>query len=295
MGNLIKAEFRKTLSLNTWWVLLIPLALVAFGLTFAWGSLTNNFADFLGSGDAKQVSESIGLDPDKIPVGLLALAHGVNIAQLVPALFGVFALAGEYRSKTITTTFLTAPNRISALTAKMLTYAAWGAIYGVVSFAVSAGAVMASVDSGRWPSTGQWLAAFGGTVLAAVLVTLFGIGFGAVLRSVPLAVVLLLVWFLIVENVLVIAFWGWADVRILGGILPNGTANGIVGGIAADAFGFNSLALPASVGSGSQLVLQFTAGAPGVLSWWASALIFFAWTMLFFGLGWAGNQKRDIT
>ncbi|GAB3133450.1 ABC transporter permease subunit [Amycolatopsis stemonae] len=293
MGNLIKAEFRKTLSLNTWWVLLIPLALVAFWLTFAWGKITNDFADFLGSDEARQVTELIGLDPAKVPVGLLALAHGVNIAQLVPGLFGIFALAGEYRSKTITTTFLTAPNRISALTAKMLTYVGWGAIYGLVSFGVSAVAVMASVDSGRWPSAGQWLAALGGTVLAAVLVTLFGIGFGAVLRSVPLAVVLFLVWFLIIENVLVILLWG--QTTLLGGILPNGTANGIVGGIAADAFGFNSLNLPADVSSGAQLLLQYTAAAPGVLSWWASALIFFAWTLVFFGLGWAGNQKRDIT
>ena len=295
MGNLIKAEFRKTLSLNTWWVLLIPLVLVAFWLTFAWGSLTNDFADFLGGKDAREVSESIGLDPNKIPVGLLALAHGVNIAQLVPALFGVFALAGEYRSKTITTTFLTAPNRVSALTAKMLTYVVWGALYGLISFGVSALAVMASVDSGRWPSAGQWLAALGGSVLAGALVTLFGIGFGAVLRSVPLAVVLLMVWFLILENVLVIAFWGWGDVRILGGILPNGTANGIVGGIAAGAFGITSLNLPGGVDHWSALGLQLAAGAPGVISWWASALIFFAWTMLFFGLGWAGNQKRDIT
>jgi len=295
MGNLVKAEFRKTLSLNTWWVLLIPLVLVAFWLTFVWGKITNDFADFLGGRDARQVSETIGLDPNKIPVGLLALAHGVNIAQLVPGLFGIFALAGEYRSKTITTTFLTAPNRISALTAKMITYVAWGAIYGLVSFGVSAVAVMASVDSGRWPSAGQWLAALGGSVLAGALVTLFGIGFGAVLRSVPLAVVLFLVWFLIVENILVIAFWLWGNVTILGGILPNGTANGIVGGVAADAFGFNSLNLPDSVDAGAQLALQYTAAAPGVLSWWASALIFFAWTMVFFGLGWAGNQRRDIT
>ncbi|VVJ15700.1 Efflux ABC transporter [Amycolatopsis camponoti] len=294
MGNLIKAEFRKTLSLKTWWVLLIPLALVAFWLTFAWGKITNDFADFLSSdSDARQVTRLIGLDPSQVPVGLLALAHGVNIAQLVPGLFGIFALAGEYRSKTITTTFLTAPNRISALTAKMLTYVGWGAIYGLVSFGVSAIAVMSSVDSGRWPSAGQWLAALGGTILASVLVTLFGIGFGAVLRNVPLAVVLFLVWFLIVENVLVILLWG--QTTLLGGILPNGTANGIVGGIAADAFGFNSLNLPDDVNSGAQLLLQYTAAAPGVLSWWASALIFFAWTMLFFGLGWAGNQKRDIT
>ena len=148
---------------------------------------------------------------------------------------------------------------------------------------------MSSVDSGRWPSAGQWLAALGGTVLASVLVTLFGIGFGAVLRSVPLAVVLFLVWFLIVENVLVILFWG--QTTLLGGILPNGTANGIVGGIAADAFGFNSLNLPERRQLGGAAAAAAHGAAPGVLSWWASALIFFAWTMLFFGLGWAGNQK----
>lgn len=293
MGNLIKAEFRKTLTLKTWWVLLIPLVLVAFWLSYFWGWAMNDFAAYIGSGTAREIAGPIGLDPDKLPVGLLAIAHGVNIAQIIPAMFGIFALAGEYRSKTITTTFLTAPNRVSALSAKMITYIVWGALYGLVSFGVSALAVVITVDSSRLPDTTQWLAALGGTVLAFVLVTLFGIGFGAVLRSVTLAVVLLLVWFLLVENVLVGVLWNVTDV--LGGILPNGTANGIVGGIAADAFGINSLNLPAGVDTWAQFGLQVGAGAPGVFSWWASALIFFGWTMLFFGLGWAGNQRRDIT
>ena len=293
MGNLIKAEFRKTLSLNTWWVLLLPLVAVSFGLTFVWGEITNDFVGFIGSDTARDLARPLGLNPDAFPVGLLAIAHGVNIAQLVPALFGIFALAGEYRSKTITTTFLTAPNRISALTAKMLTYIGWGALYGLVSFGVAALATLASVDSKRLPTGPQWLAALGGTVLASILVTLFGIGFGAVLRNVTLAVVLLLVWFLIIENVLVIATWNLTSV--LGGILPNGTANGIVGGIAADAFGIDTLNLPGGVDRWSQLGLQLAAGAPGVFSWWASALIFFGWTMVFFAFGWAGNQRRDIT
>jgi len=293
MGNLIKAEFRKTLSLNTWWVLLFPLVAVSFGLTYVWGKITNDFVGFIGSDTARDLARPLGLNPDAFPVGLLAIAHGVNIAQLVPALFGIFALAGEYRSRTITTTFLTAPNRISALTAKMLTYIVWGALYGLVSFGVAALATLASVDSERLPTGPQWLAALGGTVLASVLVTLFGIGFGAVLRNLTLAVVLLLVWFLIIENVLVIATWNLTSV--LGGILPNGTANGIVGGIAADAFGINTLNLPGGVDRWSQLGLQLAAGAPGVFSWWASALIFFGWTMVFFAFGWAGHQRRDIT
>jgi ABC-2 type transport system permease protein len=122
---------------------------------------------------------------------------------------------------------------------------------------------------------------------------LFGIGFGAVLNKVTLAVILLVAYFLVVENVLVMSLWGVTDV--LGGILPNGTANGIVGGIAADAFGISSLNLPGGVDTYSQLGLQLAAGAPGVFSWWASALIFFAWTMVFFVAGWASNQRRDIT
>ncbi|RZQ60748.1 ABC transporter permease subunit [Amycolatopsis suaedae] len=295
MGGLIKAEFRKTLTLNSWWVLLIPLVLAGFWMSFAWGQITNDFVDFIGRGPAREIASGIGLDVEELPVGMLSLAHGVNIAQLVPMIFGVFALAGEYRSKTITTTFLTAPNRVSALGAKMLTYLVWGLLYGLVSFAVAALATVMTVDSARLPSAGQWLGALGGTLLAYVLVTLFGIGVGAVLNNVVLAVVLLTIYMLIVENVLVLIMWTSAEIDVLGALLPNGTANGIVGGIAADAFGFDSLNIPGTVDVFDKLGLQLAAGAPGVISWWASALVFLGWTLAFFVGGWAANQRRDIT
>jgi ABC-2 type transport system permease protein len=293
MGRLIKAEFRKTLTLNAWWVLIIPLVLVSFWLSYIWGNLTNDFAQFIGKGPASIIAEESGLTPDRLPVGLMAIAHGVNVAQLIPAIFGVFALAGEYSSKTITTTFLTAPNRVAALSAKMITYILWGALYGLLSFGVAALAALITVDSSRLPSAGEWLAALGATVLAYVLVTLFGIGFGAVLNKIVLAVLLLVGYFLVVENLLVVLFWGKTD--ILGAILPNGTANGIVGGVAADGMGITSLHIPGAVENFDKLGLQLAAGAPGVISWWASALVFLAWTLVFFAGGWAGNQRRDIT
>lgn len=293
MGRLIKAEFRKTLSLNTWWILIIPLVLASFWLSWAWGSITNDFVDYLGGAGTRIIAEQVGVSPDALPVGLLSIAHGVNITQLIPAIFGVFALAGEYHSKTITTTFLTAPNRVSALTAKMITYALWGALYGLLSFAMSAMATAITVDSDRMPSGGEWLAVLGATVLSYVLVTLFGIGFGAVLNRIVLAVILLIGYFLIVENVLVTALWSVTDV--FGAILPNSTANGIVAGVAAEAFGITSLNLPGSVDHWDQYFIQLTAGAPGMVSWWAAALVFLVWTMVFFLGGWASNQRRDIT
>lgn len=165
MGNLIKAEFRKTLTLITWWVLLIPLVITAFGFSWVVGRTANDVVKFLGSGDAALIASAIGVEPNALPIGLLSMAHGVNIAQIIPALFGVFALAGEYRNKTITTTFLTAPNRISALSAKMITYVVWGVLYGLVAFGVSALGTLLSVDAVSMPSGGQWLAALGATVL----------------------------------------------------------------------------------------------------------------------------------
>jgi ABC-2 type transport system permease protein len=294
MGNLIKAEFRKTLTTKSWWGLMIPAVLFAFLFSLGWGVLTNDLTNFLGSSDTRRITSALGIQTGELPVGLLALGHGVNIGTIFPMIFGVFALAGEYTKKTITTTFLTAPNRGSALTAKMITYIAWGAVYGVIIVAAASLGTLLTVSNARLPTASQWLAVLGAGVLATILATLFGIGLGAVWRSVVGSVITLTIYMLVLENVLVFVSWGWLKISWLGGVLPNGTVNGIVGAIGAEAFGAAGVTVP-GLDKETQWLLQFTAGAPGAFSWWASALIFLAWTMLFFGLGWAANQKRDIT
>ncbi|WP_024874818.1 ABC transporter permease subunit [Saccharomonospora piscinae] len=298
MGNLIKAEFRKTLSLNLWWALAIPAFIAALVFALSWGNTTNDFNDFLGSSDAAEVAALLGVEVGSMPVGLLALGRGINIGVFFAVLFGVSALAGEYTRQTISTTFLTAPNRGAALSAKMITYIVWGLLYGLlVVVAASIGTVI-TVDSNGLPSAGQWLGIASSGLLAAVLGTLFGIGLGAVWNSVTGPTVLLCLWMLLVENVLVIVGFFAAELDWLGGILPNGALNGIVGSVGAEAFG----AVGSELGEGLNQIdwelqwgMQFFAGAPGAFSWWASALVFFAWTMLFFGAGWASNQNRDIT
>jgi hypothetical protein len=176
MGNLIKAEFRKTLTTKSWWGLMIPTALLAFGFAMGWGAVTNDFSDYLGGSDTREITAALGIQTGQLPVGLLALGHGINIGTIFPMIFGVFALAGEYTKKTITTTFLTAPNRGSALTAKMITYIVWGAIYGVLIVAVASLGTVLTVDSSRLPTTSQWLGMLGAGVLATILATLFGMG-----------------------------------------------------------------------------------------------------------------------
>ncbi|MEV7553525.1 ABC transporter permease [Amycolatopsis sp. NPDC089917] len=294
MGNLIKAEFRKTLTLKAWWALMIPAVVFAFAFALFWGMVTNDFSDFLGRSDTRELTQALGISTGELPVGLLALGHGINIGTMIPIIFGVFALAGEYTKKTITTTFLTAPNRVSALSAKMITYIAWGAIYGVIIVGAASLGTVITVDSQRLPTAGQWLGVLGAGVLATILATLFGIGVGAVWRSVVGSIITLTIWMLVVENVLVFVMFGAADITWLGGVLPNGTVNGIVGAIGAEAFGAAGVKVP-GLQDETAWALQYAAGAPGAFSWWASALIFFGWTMIFFLAGWAVNQKKDIT
>ena len=47
-------------------------------------------------------------------------------------LLGVIGMAGEWRHRTITGTVLAAPNRLRLLTAKMLSYAAAGALLSLI-------------------------------------------------------------------------------------------------------------------------------------------------------------------
>lgn len=294
MGRLIKAEFRKTLTTKAWWGLMIPAVVFAFGFALGWGAFANEVGDVLNSEETQIIAQALGISTGNLPMGLLAIGHGINIGLTFAVIFGVFALAGEYNKKTITTTFLTASNRVAVLSAKMVTYTIWGAIYGLVLAGVASLGITLTVNSDRLPTPGQWLGVIGAAVLAGILSTLFGIGVGAVWNSVVGSVVTLTIYLLVVENVLVLLFYGLWRVDWLGGVLPNGTMNGIVGAIGAQAFGAAGVKVP-GLDTEAQWSLQFIAGAPGAFSWWASALIFLAWTMIFFVGGWITNQRRDIT
>ncbi len=298
MGRLIKAEFRKILTTKLWWALLIP----AVGLALGWAWLSalaftdvaNDITDAL---DVNNVSDK------QLSLSSLALTRAMNFATLFPLVFGALALASEINRKTITTSFLTAPNRASVLGAKAIVYTAWGVIYGVVVALAASLGVLIGTGDGALPSAGDWMLILLSGIVACVLWTLLGMGVGALLGSPVATLVILLLYAALVgptsEFIITLSTEG----SHVAGVMPNGSANGLTGSTASellfeqvqDLFGSQIGPLSQQQIDDFDTVVRIAAGAPGAFSLWVSGLIFLGWTALFFGTGLLRNQRRDIT
>jgi ABC-2 type transport system permease protein len=299
MGRLVKAEFRKIFTTKLWWALLIPAVLLAVG--WAWGvaALVTDIVEDLSSSD---LLEEADVSLDDMSWSILALTRSMNIATIFPMVFGSLALASEISRKTITTSFLTAPNRASVLSAKAITYVLWGLIYGVVvAGAASLGTVLGSKSS-LLPSAGDWILVLIAGIVSCVLWTLLGMGVGALLGSPVGTLVLLLVYALLVGPFGELILTGVTEGSHLAGWLPNGSANGLTGATAsALLFGqvqdlvSNSEIISQSAIDEFEQAVRLAAGAPGAYSLLVSGAIFVAWTMVFFVTGLLRNQRRDIT
>jgi ABC-2 type transport system permease protein len=180
---LTRSEFRKLSTVRSPWLLLAagPLLVVAgvTGLVQSGGNLH---------------------DP---AVQSKALAH-VALAALFTLIFGIFAMAGEYRHGTVTDTFLSAPARGRVVAAKLAVYGAVGAVAGLVSSAIAV-AVTAAWWSAKGASfdlsAGGSLRTLIGGVAVNVGFAAIGVGVGALLRNLAVAIAAALAWIALVEGI----------------------------------------------------------------------------------------------
>ncbi|MFC1437372.1 ABC transporter permease subunit [Streptacidiphilus sp. N1-10] len=132
-----------------------------------------------------------------------ALAH-VGLTSLFTMVFGILAVAGEYRHRTITDTYLTTPSRGRVISAKLLVYAAFGMLSGMVSSLVGLGVAAAWwSDKGvsfAWGDTAMWTTIGGGIVWNAAFAAI-GVGVGALVRSLVGAIAVSLAWVALVEGI----------------------------------------------------------------------------------------------
>jgi ABC-2 type transport system permease protein len=132
-----------------------------------------------------------------------AMAH-VGLAAVFTLIFGILAVAGEYRHGTITDTFLSFPRRGRVIAAKLAVYGLAGAAAGLVSSAAALAATAAwwAARGGAFhlSAASTWQTLVGG-VAANGAFALIGVGLGALIRNVAGATALALAWIALIEGI----------------------------------------------------------------------------------------------
>jgi ABC-type transport system involved in multi-copper enzyme maturation permease subunit len=146
-------------------------------------------------------------------------------AALFAALIGVMAITSEFRHGTIRPTFVVTPHRSRVIGAKVLASLLMGVLFGLAAIGLSFGigyGILAVRDIPLALSTSDviWLV-LGTPVLTAAWAAL-GVGFGALVRNQVFAVIGLIVWSMLIDNLI------RGLVPSIGGYTPVGASAAII-------------------------------------------------------------------
>jgi ABC-2 type transport system permease protein len=192
MRQLIAAEFQK-LATTRLWLWLMILSMVLTGLYVALSIQYANNPDL----PEPALSSAAGLRT--------VLAIGSTSAAAMLAVLAAIGVAGEFRHKTATGVFLATPRRSRVMLAKMAVYPVVGVGYAVASTAVALalGLPWLAAKHIHVSLAGDGLpGAFAGVIITVALFGVFGAGVGALLRDQVAAVIALLLYLILVEDIL---------------------------------------------------------------------------------------------
>ena len=275
MGGAIVSEIRKVFTTRLWWAMLLGMAVLA-------GLIALGFAALVGTEFGED--PSTGVNPfATMNVGVAQLVYNAGLIQnfttLFPLALGVLLITGEYRHQTITATFLSTPRRWVVLVSKSVAVVLIGVVYAVghAAASVAGGAAMLAGkghptlldDPEVWRSLGIG-------VLAFVVWTMLGFGFGMLVRNQVAAVLIAvgasLIGQIALNIIFAIADWTWAAKW-----LPGNLTGGML--ITVDPTG----------GAGDP------AAQPYFEHWWLSAIILVGYAAVLAVAGSALTARRDVT
>jgi ABC-2 type transport system permease protein len=189
MTRLVRAELAKLRTVRLFYG--VAAAMAAFGALTVVANVTS-----AGQQGAPPLSA------DDLPAVVGAPATMLAGAAL---LLGILGMAGEFRHHTITQSFLATPDRGRVVAAKLAAYSLAGIAVAVLTLAVTMAVALPWLSAkGLAVSVldGELGRALAGTLLAAGLCGLLGVGVGALVRNQVAALVGVLVWVVVVEGLL---------------------------------------------------------------------------------------------
>lgn len=279
MSRLVVAEFLKVFTTRVWWALLIPVAVIAAVVGFTGAALAGlpDLVDELGR---------------TTPAVALTLPISMKQTTIFAVILGLIGGAGEFRHKTITTSYLTGSSRTAVLAAKAIVYGTMGALYGLVTASLCVLGAMARSGADSFPSAGQTLVIAVAGVAGVVLWAVLGVGIGALVSNQVGVLIIVLVYMLFAEGIISLLLripqLGLSDVAAY---LPGSsstalqTTHGIV--VFSDSFGDESVAVYDAV--------EALVGSTGQLTWWGGGLLFATYAAVFLTGGWLVGDRRDIS
>jgi ABC-2 type transport system permease protein len=269
----LRTEYRKVVTTRLWWILLLSMAAymaflaatLAFALTQEPASLT---------GGAPGADPVTVMTPEAVARTIYTLA--TSLGYVFPVLVGDLAMTSEFRHQTITPSLLAEPRRTVFLTAKMLASVVIGLLFGVVGTAatVAAGAgVLALLGKPTYLTDPIVLRSAALSVLALIVWTVVGVGFGALLTNQVAVIVVMLAFTQFVEPILriVLGLFDWSEG--ISKYLPGAAGEAITG---------------ASLYAGSGI-------AAGLLSSWLGLVVLLGYAVVFALIGRLTTLRHDIT
>ncbi len=187
-------------------------------------------------------------------------------------LLGVIAMTGEFRHMTITSTFLASPRRTTVLASKMVLFAVLGVLIAVLTVAVVLVVALISLAGFEHApiAASAVLSVLVGAVVGFALYAVLGVSLGALIKNQVAAIVTALVWVMLVEAIVTVAF------PAVGKWLPAGALNSAM-----------------DISLSSDMTGQLTVADR--LPSWGGALVLLAYALVLAAIASRTTLRRDIT
>jgi hypothetical protein len=269
MRSALVAEYRKFFTTRMWWVLLVTMAVLMVGMAAGLAFATTVPV----SEGGMEPPPILGMDGADIALSVYSIAAGLG--YVFPVIIGAMSVTGEFRHQTITPTFLAEPRRSVVLGAKLLGAIPLGLFFGIagtLTTVAGAAGMFAIRGEDAFLSDPDVLRGLGTSVVALVLWTLVGVGFGTVLKNQVASIVVILAYNQLVEPLLRILFSSVDALKGAAKFFPGAAADALVG---------------------SSLYANY--GEVFLLDRWQGFLVLLAYGVCFTAIGRFTTFRKDIT